>query len=85
MQNWTEYVDGDQDISAISKVAWRLRTASLQFAEKYEDIIIDTVDWDTPASFSPTSSSWLNMVERFFRDLTQNHTRRGKQFILRGR
>src|ERR1035438_2848766 len=22
--------------------------------------------------FTPTSSSWLNMVERFFRDLTQN-------------
>ena len=27
--------------------------------------------------FTPTSSSWLNMVERFFRDLTQNHIRRG--------
>ncbi len=24
-----------------------------------------------------TSSSWLNMVERFFRDLTQNRLRRG--------
>jgi len=22
--------------------------------------------------FTPTSASWLNMVERFFRDLTQN-------------
>ena len=27
--------------------------------------------------FTPTSSSWLNMVERFFRDLTQNGLRRG--------
>jgi transposase len=27
--------------------------------------------------FTPTSSSWLNMVERFFRDLTQNAIRRG--------
>jgi transposase len=27
--------------------------------------------------FTPTSSSWLNMVERFFRDLTQNLIRRG--------
>lgn len=27
--------------------------------------------------FTPTSSSWLNMVERFFRDLTANRLRRG--------
>ena len=27
--------------------------------------------------FTPTGSSWLNMVERFFRDLTQNQLRRG--------
>jgi len=27
--------------------------------------------------FTPTSSSWLNMIERFFRDLTQNQLRRG--------
>jgi len=27
--------------------------------------------------FTPTSSSWLNMVERFFRDLTQRWLRRG--------
>lgn len=27
--------------------------------------------------FTPTSSSWLNMVERFFRDLTTNQIRRG--------
>ena len=27
--------------------------------------------------FTPISSSWLNMVERFFRDLTQNRLRRG--------
>jgi transposase len=27
--------------------------------------------------FTPTSSSWLNMVERFFRDLTQKGLRRG--------
>ena len=27
--------------------------------------------------FTPTSASWLNMVERFFRDLTQNRLRPG--------
>jgi len=27
--------------------------------------------------FTPTSSSWLNMVERFFRDLTEKRIRRG--------
>jgi len=27
--------------------------------------------------FTPTSASWLNMVERFFRDLTQNQLRLG--------
>jgi transposase len=27
--------------------------------------------------FTPTSASWLSMVERFFRDLTQNRLRRG--------
>ena len=27
--------------------------------------------------FTPTSASWLNMVERFFRDLTANSIRRG--------
>ena len=27
--------------------------------------------------FTPTSASWLNMVERFFRDLTNNRLRRG--------
>jgi transposase len=27
--------------------------------------------------FTPTGSSWLNMVERFFRELTQNRLRRG--------
>jgi transposase len=27
--------------------------------------------------FTPTASSWLNMVERFFRDLTQHQLRRG--------
>ena len=27
--------------------------------------------------FTPTSSSWLNMVERFFRDLTEQRLRRG--------
>lgn len=27
--------------------------------------------------YTPTSSSWLNMVERFFRDLTENRLRRG--------
>jgi len=27
--------------------------------------------------FTPTSSSWLNRVERFFRDLTEQRLRRG--------
>ena len=27
--------------------------------------------------FTPTGSSWLNLVERFFRDLTHNRLRRG--------
>ena len=27
--------------------------------------------------FTPTSASWLNMVERFFRDITQQRIRRG--------
>ncbi len=27
--------------------------------------------------FTPTSASWLNMVERFFRDLTDKRLRRG--------
>jgi transposase len=27
--------------------------------------------------FTPTSASWLNMVERFFRDLTSERLRRG--------
>jgi len=27
--------------------------------------------------FVPTSSSWLNMVERYFRDITEHHIRRG--------
>ena len=30
-----------------------------------------------PMHFTPTSCSWLNMVERFFRDLTENRLRRG--------
>jgi hypothetical protein len=31
--------------------------------------------------FTPTSASWLTMVERFFRDLSQNRLRRG---VFRG-
>lgn len=27
--------------------------------------------------FTPTSASWLNMVERFFRDIAVNRPRRG--------
>ena len=30
-----------------------------------------------PMHFTPTSASWLNMVERFFRDITVNRLRRG--------
>jgi transposase len=31
--------------------------------------------------FTPTDASWLNMVERFFRDLTEHRLRRG---VFRG-
>jgi len=27
--------------------------------------------------FTPTSASWLNLIERFFRDITENRIRRG--------
>ena len=27
--------------------------------------------------FTPTSASWLNMIERFFRDISENRLRRG--------
>jgi len=27
--------------------------------------------------FTPTSASWLNMMERFFRDITENRIHRG--------
>jgi len=27
--------------------------------------------------FTPTSASWLNMIERFFRDITENRLKRG--------
>ena len=30
-----------------------------------------------PMHFTPTSASWLNMVERFFRDITEKRIRRG--------
>jgi len=30
--------------------------------------------------FTPTSASWLNMIERFFRDLTDKALRRGRFF-----
>ena len=30
-----------------------------------------------PRYFTPTSNSWLNMLERFFRDLTEQRLRRG--------
>ena len=42
----------------------------------------DVRDWLTDHArfhlhFTPTYASWLNMVERFFRDLTENRVRRG--------
>ena len=33
--------------------------------------------------FTPTSSSWLNLVERWFRDLTQQRIRRGSFHALK--
>jgi hypothetical protein len=30
-----------------------------------------------PMHFTPTSSSWLNMIERWFRDITQARIRNG--------
>lgn len=32
---------------------------------------------ETPPHFTPTSSSWLNLVERWFRELTDKALRRG--------
>ena len=34
--------------------------------------------------FTPTSASWLNMVERFFRDITVNRLRRGEAHFPAG-
>ena len=36
-----------------------------------------TMTHDYPRHGAPTSASWLNMVERFFRDLTTERLRRG--------
>jgi len=60
------------------------------FAAKLEDVIglylnppehalVFSVDEKSQihVHFTPTSASWLNMVERFFRDLTHNQLRRG--------
>lgn len=33
--------------------------------------------------FTPTSSSWLNLVERWFRELTHKSIRRGEQHLPR--
>ena len=35
------------------------------------------IDTETHLHFTPTSSSWLNLVERWFRDLTEQRIRRG--------
>jgi len=32
---------------------------------------------DQTLHFTPTSASWLNLIERFFRDLTERQIRRG--------
>jgi hypothetical protein len=42
----------------------------------------DVKDWFTKhprfhLNFTPTSASWLNLVERFFRDITEARIRRG--------
>lgn len=36
-------------------------------------------NWASPDNvhFTPTSASWLNMLERFFRDLSEQQIRRG--------
>ena len=39
--------------------------------------VIDQVTRGFHVHFTPTSSSWRNMVERFFPDLTQNRLRSG--------
>ena len=57
-------------------------------AEKELHLIADNYATSTPrcsdgwhgilgSHFTPTSSSWLNVVERFFRDLTEKWLRRG--------
>ena len=33
--------------------------------------------------FTPTSSSWLNLIERWFRELTQNRLRRGSFYAVK--
>src|SRR6266436_5979565 len=37
---------------------------------------------DVPLHFVPTSSSWLNLVERWFRELTSKRVRRGSFFSV---
>jgi hypothetical protein len=41
--------------------------------------VIEVPAQDRPdhVHFTPTSASWLNMIERFFRDLTESRIRRG--------
>ena len=51
-------------------------------SNKLKDVHNHMVQWlkDNPRfhmHFTPTSASWMNMIERFFRDITVNAIRRG--------
>ena len=50
---------------------------SLAIAAIYARALLRSVDLLAHVRFTPTSASWLNMVECFFRDLTQKRLRRG--------
>lgn len=72
------YLQGDIDEPKTARSRRTLALGTLR--ERYRRWIGGLEDrsgegWVFPQT--PTSSSWLNMVERFFRDLTQNRIRRG--------
>lgn len=49
----------------------------IKFVEKIEASTDRKLDLHPVADFTPTSSSWLNLVERWFREITQKRLRRG--------
>jgi hypothetical protein len=53
-----------------------VRTFKLSDDRRFDDKLIDVVGVYLNLHFIPTSSSWLNMVERWFRELTEKAVRR---------